>query len=111
MSDNFNMYDQANQQGNPNIPPMPPMEEKKGMSIASMVLGIIGLVFWCIPILGGPIGIVGLILGIVGRKNGGKGMATRWYCYVNYYHRTCSYQCYCWCLSANIKCLEPVIIT
>ena len=42
MSDNFNMYDQANQQGNPNIPPMPPMEEKKGMSIASMVLGIIG---------------------------------------------------------------------
>ena len=38
MSDNFNMYDQANQQGNPNIPPMPPMEEKKGMSIASMVL-------------------------------------------------------------------------
>ena len=41
MSDNFNMYDQANQQGNPNIPPMPPMEEKKGMSIASMVLGIL----------------------------------------------------------------------
>jgi len=76
MSDNFNMYDQANQQGNPNIPPMPPMEEKKGMSIASMVLGIIGLVFWCIPILGGPIGIVGLILGIVGRKKGGRGMAT-----------------------------------
>lgn len=55
MSDNFNMYDQANQQGNPNIPPMPPMEEKKGMSIASMVLGIIGLVFWCIPILGGDL--------------------------------------------------------
>ena len=26
MSDNFIMYDQANQQGNPNIPPMPPME-------------------------------------------------------------------------------------
>lgn len=111
MSDNFNMYDQANQQGNPNIPPMPPMEEKKGMSIASMVLGIIGLVFWCIPILGGPIGIVGLILGIVGREKWWKGHGNRWYCYVNYYHRTCSYQCYCWCLSANIKCLEPVIIT
>ncbi len=110
MSDNFNMYDQANQQGNPNIPPMPPMEEKKGMSIASMVLGIIGLVFWCIPILGVPIGIVGLILGIVGRKRV-EGHGNRWYCYVNYYHRTCSYQCYCWCLSANIKCLEPVIIT
>ena len=65
MSDNFNMYDQANQQGNPNIPPMPPMEEKKGMSIASMVLGIIGLVFWCIPILGGPAGIVMSIITIV----------------------------------------------
>ena len=38
MSDNFNMYDQANQQGNPNIPPMPPMEEKKGMSIASIMI-------------------------------------------------------------------------
>ena len=31
MSDNFNMYDQANQHGNPNIQPMPPIEEKKGM--------------------------------------------------------------------------------
>ena len=50
--------------------------KRQGMSIASMVLGIIGLVFWCIPILGGHIGLVGLILGIVGRKNGGKGMAT-----------------------------------
>ena len=40
-----------------------------------------------------------------------KGHGNRWYCYVNYYHRTCSYQCYCWCLSANIKCLESVIIT
>ena len=40
-----------------------------------------------------------------------KGHGNRWYCYVNYYHRTCSYQCYCWCLSADIKCLEPVIIT
>ena len=39
MSDNFNMYDQANQQGNPNIPPMPPMEEKKGQTVRR-VLGM-----------------------------------------------------------------------
>ncbi len=63
MSDNY-MYDQQ-----------PPQEEKKGMSIASMVLGIVGLIAWCIPIIGGPVGIVGLILGIVGMKKGGKGMA------------------------------------
>lgn len=63
MSDNY-MYDQQ-----------PPQEEKKGMSIASMVLGIVGLIAWCIPIIGGPVGVVGLILGIVGMKKGGKGMA------------------------------------
>ncbi len=49
--------------------------ESKGMSIASMVLGICGLVAWCIPLLGYPVSIVGLILGILGRKKGGKGMA------------------------------------
>lgn len=49
--------------------------EKKGMSIASMVLGICGFVAWCIPLIGYPVTIVGLILGIVGRKKGGKGMA------------------------------------
>ena len=58
MSDNY-MYDQQ-----------PPQEEKKGMSIASMVLGIVGLIAWCIPIIGGPVGVVGLILGIVGMKKG-----------------------------------------
>lgn len=49
--------------------------EQKGMSIASMVLGIIGILAWCIPCCGYPIGITGLILGIVGRKKGGKSYA------------------------------------
>ncbi|MGN0432521.1 MAG: DUF4190 domain-containing protein [Lachnospiraceae bacterium] len=54
--------------------PMPP-QEKKGLSIASMVLGICGFLAWCIPLFGYPVCIVGLILGIVGMKKGGKGMA------------------------------------
>lgn len=49
--------------------------EKKGFSIASMVLGIVGFIAWCIPLLGFPVTIVGLILGILGIKKGGKGMA------------------------------------
>lgn len=50
-------------------------EEKKGLSIASMILGICGLLAWCIPCCGYPVTITGLILGIVGIKKGGKGMA------------------------------------
>lgn len=56
-----------------NQPPQKP--ERKGMSIASMVLGIVGFLAWCLPILGYPVTIVGLILGICGIKRGGKGMA------------------------------------
>lgn len=52
------------------------VQEKRGMSIASMVLGIIGIFAWIIPIVGFPITIVGLILGILGRKKGGKVFAT-----------------------------------
>ena len=50
-------------------------EEKKGMSIASLVLGIVGLIAWCLPLIGYPVSIVGIILGAVGMKKGGKGMA------------------------------------
>lgn len=45
-----------------------PQEEEKGMSIASMVLGIVGFIAWCLPIAGYPVTIVGIVLG-------GKGMA------------------------------------
>lgn len=60
-----------------NVPqqPQPPVSEKKGMSIASLVLGICGFVAWCLPFLGYPVTIVGLILGIIGKNKGGKGMA------------------------------------
>lgn len=48
-------------------------EEKKGLSIASMVLGIVSLAFWYLAI---PCAILAIIFGIIGRKKGGKGMAT-----------------------------------
>lgn len=52
-----------------------PVQEKKGFSIASLILGIVGFLAWCIPLFGFPVCITGLILGIVGIKKGGKGMA------------------------------------
>ena len=52
-----------------------PMPEQKGFSIASMILGIVGFLAWCIPLCGFPVCLTGLILGIVGIKKGGKGMA------------------------------------
>ena len=52
-----------------------PVQEKKGLSLASMILGIVGFLAWCLPLVGFPVCITGLILGIVGIKKGGKGMA------------------------------------
>ena len=52
-----------------------PQNEKTGLSIASMVLGIVGILACCIPLFGIPVNLVGLILGIVGIRKGGKGMA------------------------------------
>ena len=51
-------------------------EEKKGLSIASMVLGIVSLALWCFWYLAIPCAILAIIFGIIGRKKGGKGMAT-----------------------------------
>lgn len=54
-----------------------PQKKSNGMAIASMVLGIISLLLFCIPYFAIPASIVGLILGIIsirGKKDG-KGMA------------------------------------
>jgi hypothetical protein len=53
----------------------------KGLGIAGMILGIIGLVLLCVWYIGVPCAIVGLILSIMGRKkskaaNAPTGMAT-----------------------------------
>lgn len=49
--------------------------EKKGLSIASMVLGIVGLVCCCFWYIAIPCSILAIIFGILGKKKGGKGMA------------------------------------
>lgn len=51
-------------------------EESKGMSIASLVLGIVSLVMLCIWYISIPCSILAIIFGILGRKKGGKGMGT-----------------------------------
>lgn len=48
--------------------------EQKGLSIASMVLGIVSMIL-CIPYLPIPCAILAIIFSIVGRKKGGRGMA------------------------------------
>lgn len=51
--------------------------QSKGLSIASMVLGIIALVFFCFVYICIPCGIISIILGgiALATKKAGKGMA------------------------------------
>ncbi len=49
-------------------------QESKGLSIASMVLGIISVVLFCFFYISIPCAILAIIFGIVGMKKGGKGM-------------------------------------
>ena len=49
--------------------------EKKGLSIAAMVLGIVAVVCTCIWWISIPCSILAIIFGIIGKKKGGKGMA------------------------------------
>ncbi|UOE96199.1 MULTISPECIES: DUF4190 domain-containing protein [Bacillaceae] len=46
-----------------------------GKAIASLVLGLVAIIFWLIPLFGIPITIVGLVLGIIARKSNKRGMA------------------------------------
>ncbi len=50
------------------------VQESKGLSIASMVLGIISVVLFCIWYISVPCAILAIIFGIVGMKKGGRGM-------------------------------------
>ena len=51
------------------LPPAPVSDDKKGLAIASLVLGIVNLISWCLPICGGPLAIIGIILGVLGLKS------------------------------------------
>lgn len=50
-------------------------KQKKGLCIASMVLGIVSLVLFCLWYISIPCGILSIIFGIVGIKTIDKGMA------------------------------------
>ena len=52
------------------------MNERNGLSIASLVLGLIGIVAWLLPLAGYPVTIVAIVLGAKGMKQqSGRGMA------------------------------------
>ncbi len=58
----------------PSAPPTPPVavapqDSSKGWAIASLVVGIINLCAWFIPLCGGPLSIVGIVLGVLGMKS------------------------------------------
>ncbi len=53
-------------------------EPSKGLAIASLVCGIVSIVFCCTSWIGGLVGIAGLITGILAKskRQGGSGMST-----------------------------------
>ena len=57
---------------------VPPVEEKKtpGASVASLILGISGILLDCCCGVGSLFGLIGLILGIVGNRNQKSGVGT-----------------------------------
>jgi hypothetical protein len=54
--------------------PMPGVDQS-GKATTSLVLGIIGMLAWCIPIIGLPVTIVGLVFGIKSMNSSKRGMA------------------------------------
>ncbi len=52
-----------------------PKNESKGLAVASMVLGIISLLMWCVMYISIPCAILAIIFGAVARKKAGRGMA------------------------------------
>lgn len=50
-------------------------EDKQGLAIAGLVLGIFSLLAWILPLLGYPVTIIGIIMSAKGMKTSGRGMA------------------------------------
>lgn len=51
------------------------VDERKGLSIASMVLGIVSLVIWANFLISLTCGILAIVFGNIGKKRDGKKMA------------------------------------
>lgn len=52
------------------------VHDPRGKATASLVLGIVGLLAWLSPMLGTVIGIIGIVMGTMGRKSTARGRAT-----------------------------------
>jgi hypothetical protein len=73
-------YSQSMSQYPPNSmgyasPGMQPNQDPTGKATAGMVLGIIGLIFWCVPLLGLPITITGIVMSKSGLRSSRQGQA------------------------------------
>lgn len=62
-------------QEEPKVETKEPVKDKKGLAIASMVLGIIALVLFCIWYISIPCAILALVFGILSLKSSKRGMA------------------------------------
>ena len=50
-------------------------EDKRGKAMASFILGLVSMITWIIPLIGLPTTVIGLIMGIVGRRSSRRGLA------------------------------------
>lgn len=50
-------------------------KDKKGFAIASLVLGLVGLIAWFIPIIGIIVGVLGIVFGALSVKSSKRGFA------------------------------------
>jgi hypothetical protein len=67
---------EANPFAAPRAAPRPTARsDGQGTAVASLVLGIVAMVAWCLPILGLPVVIAGLVTGGLGLKTSGRGKA------------------------------------
>ncbi len=49
--------------------------KQNGKAIASLVLGLVGLIAWLLPLAGYPVTIVGIVMGVKGLKSEKKSLA------------------------------------
>lgn len=67
---------EVSQPSSPEVPQPPaPAGDKKGLAVAGLVLGIVNLCSWFVPICGGPLAIVGIVLSVLGLKSSKRTLA------------------------------------